>query len=77
MQFSLTRYQLYQPLISSFDILQKSEPTNHLDLAAIRWLSDLIREKKKMTLLTVTHDRAFLGDVCSSILELDVSHYLL
>lgn len=42
-----------------------------MDLAAIRWLSDLIREKKKMTLLTVTHDRAFLGDVCSSILELD------
>ena len=44
---------------------------NHLDLAAIQWLSDLINEKKKMTFLTVTHDRAFLEDVCDSILELD------
>ena len=40
-------------------------------MAAIRWLSDLINDKKKMTLLTVTHDRAFLQDVCNSILELD------
>ena len=47
------------------------QPTNHLDLAAIRWLSDLLNEKKKMTLLTVTHDRAFLEEVCNSILELD------
>ena len=47
------------------------KPTNHLDLAAIRWLSDLLNEKKKMTLLTVTHDRAFLEEVCNSILELD------
>ena len=42
-----------------------------MDLAAIRWLSDLLNEKKKMTLLTVTHDRAFLEEVCNSILELD------
>lgn len=47
------------------------QPTNHLDLAAIRWLTDLVKERKKMTLLTVTHDRAFLEDVCDSILELD------
>ena len=47
------------------------QPTNHLDLAAIRWLSDLINEKRKITLLTVTHDRAFLEEVCNSILELD------
>ncbi|KAL7554569.1 hypothetical protein ACHAWF_018030 [Thalassiosira exigua] len=46
-------------------------PTNHLDLAAIQWLSDLIAEKRKMTLLTVTHDRAFLEEVCDGILELD------
>ena len=40
-------------------------------MAAIRWLSDLINEKRKITLLTVTHDRAFLEEVCNSILELD------
>ena len=38
---------------------------------AIRWLTDLVKEKRKMTLLTVTHDRAFLEEVCNSILELD------
>jgi len=46
--------------------------TNHLDLGAIRWLSDLILEQKKMTVLVVTHDRAFLDQVCQDgILELD------
>ena len=65
------RVALAAALVREPDVLILDEPTNHLDLAAIRWLSDLLREKKKMTLLTVTHDRAFLGDVCSSILELD------
>lgn len=46
-----------------------------MDLAAIRWLSDFINEKKKITLLTVTHDRAFLEDVCNSILELDRGNF--
>ena len=44
---------------------------NHLDLSAIRWLSDLIKDKPKITLLTVTHDRFFLEDVCNTVLELD------
>lgn len=65
------RVALAAALVREPDVLILDEPTNHLDLAAIQWLSDLIREKKKMTLLTVTHDRAFLGDVCTSILELD------
>ena len=34
-------------------------------------MSDLIKDQRKMTLLTVTHDRAFLDDVCNTILELD------
>lgn len=65
------RVALAAALVQEPDVLILDEPTNHLDLAAIRWLSDLIREKKKMTLLTVTHDRAFLEEVCNSILELD------
>lgn len=47
------------------------EPTNHLDLSAIRWLSDLILEQRKLTVLVVTHDRAFLDEVCNRIIELD------
>lgn len=42
-----------------------------MDLSAIRWLSDLIKDRPKITLLTVTHDRAFLEEVCNNILELD------
>lgn len=40
-------------------------------MAAIRWLSDLVTEDKKLTILVVTHDRSFLEEVCNSILELD------
>ena len=65
------RVALAAALVREPDVLILDEPTNHLDLAAIQWLSDLIQEKKKMTLLTVTHDRAFLGEVCNTILELD------
>lgn len=50
---------------------RKDEPTNHLDLSAIRWLSDLILEQRKLTVLVVTHDRAFLDQVCNRIVELD------
>ncbi|KAL7472265.1 hypothetical protein ACHAXS_012591 [Conticribra weissflogii] len=65
------RVALAAALVRDPDVLILDEPTNHLDLAAIRWLSDLIQEKRKMTLLTVTHDRAFLEEVCNTILELD------
>mmetsp|Transcript_3611 Transcript_3611/g.7967 ORF Transcript_3611/g.7967 Transcript_3611/m.7967 type:complete len:736 (+) Transcript_3611:101-2308(+) len=65
------RVALAAALVKEPDVLICDEPTNHLDLAAIQWLSDLINDKKKMTFLTVTHDRAFLEDVCNTILELD------
>ena len=42
-----------------------------MDLSAIQWLSDLIKDRTKITLLTVTHDRFFLEDVCNTIIELD------
>ncbi|KAI2499621.1 ABC transporter [Fragilaria crotonensis] len=37
----------------------------------IQWLSDLILDNRKLTILVVTHDRAFLETVCRTILELD------
>jgi len=65
------RVALAAALVTEPDVLILDEPTNHLDLAAIRWLSDLINNQRKMTVLTVTHDRAFLEEVCNTILELD------
>eukprot|EP00571_Detonula_confervacea_P016763 CAMPEP_0172297508 /NCGR_PEP_ID=MMETSP1058-20130122/497_1 /TAXON_ID=83371 /ORGANISM="Detonula confervacea, Strain CCMP 353" /LENGTH=747 /DNA_ID=CAMNT_0013006667 /DNA_START=21 /DNA_END=2264 /DNA_ORIENTATION=+ len=65
------RVALAAALVTKPDVLILDEPTNHLDLAAIRWMSDLINKEKKMTVLTVTHDRAFLEEVCDTILELD------
>jgi len=66
------RVALAAALITEPDVLLLDEVTNHLDLGAIRWLSDLILEQKKMTVLVVTHDRAFLDQVCQDgILELD------
>jgi ABC transport system ATP-binding/permease protein len=65
------RVALASALVQDPDVLLLDEPTNHLDLSAIRWLSDLVKEKPKITLLTVTHDRAFLEDVCNTIIELD------
>jgi ATP-binding cassette subfamily F protein uup len=65
------RIALAAALIQEPDVLLLDEPTNHLDLAAIQWLSDLILENKKLTVLVVTHDRAFLELVCDTILELD------
>jgi ATP-binding cassette subfamily F protein uup len=65
------RVALAAALAREPEVLLLDEPTNHLDLAAIRWLSDLIKAERKLSVLVVTHDRAFLDDICDSILELD------
>jgi len=65
------RVALASAFVQEPDVLLLDEPTNHLDLSAIRWLSDLMKDMPKITLLTVTHDRAFLEDVCDTIVELD------
>ena len=46
------------------------EPTNHLDLDSIAWLEDLLKEYQGSVVL-ITHDRAFLDNVCTQIVELD------
>lgn len=64
------RVALAQVLISNPDLLILDEPTNHLDLEMVEWLEGFLQRGNK-TLLMVTHDRFFLDNVCSTILELD------
>lgn len=64
------RVALAQVLISNPDLLILDEPTNHLDLEMVVWLEGFLSRGNK-SLLMVTHDRFFLDNVCSVILELD------
>ncbi|HCS87277.1 MAG TPA: ABC transporter [Bacteroidales bacterium] len=52
------------------DLLLLDEPTNHLDLTMVEWLEGYL-QRASVTLLMVTHDRYFLDNVCTDILELD------
>ena len=64
------RAALAQVLLESPDLLFLDEPTNHLDLEMIAWLEKHLATSNS-TLLMITHDRYFLENVCSDILELD------
>lgn len=64
------RVALAQVLISNPDLFILDEPTNHLDLEMVEWLEGFLQRGNK-SLLMVTHDRFFLDNVCSVILELD------
>ncbi len=64
------RVALAQLLLINPDLIIMDEPTNHLDLEAIEWLENLLRAHQ-ISLLMVTHDRYFLDNVCTVIMELD------
>lgn len=66
------RVALAAALVQEPDVLLLDEPTNFLSLAGVQWLAALLKDNRKMTILMVTHDRAFLDDVCDRILELDL-----
>ena len=64
------RVALAQALVARPDVLLLDEPTNHLDLDSITWLEDLLLAFKG-SVVTITHDRAFLDRVATHIVELD------
>ena len=64
------RVALAQALVAEPDVLILDEPTNHLDFSSIEWLEGLLKEFRGSVLL-VTHDRRFLDNVATRIVELD------
>jgi len=67
------RVALAQALVAQPDVLLLDEPTNHLDIEAIEWLENLLLEYKG-SVVTTTHDRAFLDRIATRIVELDRGH---
>jgi ABC transport system ATP-binding/permease protein len=64
------RVALACALVSAPDVLLLDEPTNHLDFSSILWLEGLLRDYKG-SVLFITHDRSFLDNVATRIIELD------
>ena len=64
------RVALARALVSAPDVLLLDEPTNHLDFSSIAWLEDLLKDFRG-SLLFITHDRRFLDNVATRIVELD------
>ncbi|MAW64679.1 MAG: ABC transporter [Flavobacteriales bacterium] len=63
------RLALAKSLIDEPDILYMDEPTNHLDFDMVEWLEKFVVESN-LTLMLITHDRYFLDNVCTEIIEL-------
>jgi ATP-binding cassette subfamily F protein uup len=64
------RVLLARALVSEPDLLLLDEPTNHLDIDGILWLEEFLLDFNG-ALLFITHDRAFLQQLATRILELD------
>ncbi|MFK3723347.1 ATP-binding cassette domain-containing protein [Pseudomonas monteilii] len=64
------RVLLAQALVSEPDLLLLDEPTNHLDIGAIAWLEEALSTFNGAVLF-ITHDRSFLQNLATRILELD------
>ena len=65
-----TRLMLAAALVRNPDFMILDEPTNHLDILMTQWLEKYLQEFKG-GLLVVSHDRAFLDNVATRILEME------
>lgn len=72
-----TKVGLALTLLKNPDFLLLDEPTNHLDLFAVKWLGSFLKTYKG-TVLVISHDRFFLDEVVTKILDLadgELHHY--
>lgn len=64
------RVLLAQVLFADPEIMLLDEPTNNLDINAIRWLEGVLRQRD-CTMIIISHDRHFLNSVCTHMADLD------
>jgi len=64
------RVLLAQALFGNPDVILLDEPTNNLDINAIRWLEEVINGRD-CTMIIISHDRHFLNSVCTHMADLD------
>ncbi len=67
-----TRLMLAKVLLDDPHLLLLDEPTNHLDIEMLEWLEDWLNRFKGAALI-VSHDRTFLDNTVTKVLELDSS----
>lgn len=65
------RVLLAQVLYQKPDIMLLDEPTNHLDIVSIAWLEQFLKITFKGLLIFISHDRGFLNNVSTNILDID------
>ncbi|MAU93294.1 MAG: ABC-F family ATPase, partial [Planctomycetes bacterium] len=64
------RVKVAQALLFEPDLLLLDEPTNNLDIHTIRWLEQVLVERKS-TMIIISHDRHFLNAVCTHMADID------
>lgn len=57
--------------VPSSNLMLSDECTNHLDLYGLDWLIQFLNENADRTLIVVSHDRAFLNDICTDIVVME------
>ncbi len=67
----IRRVLLARVLVSDPDLILLDEPTNHLDIEMIEWLEKTLVDVYQGALLFVSHDRHFLDNIATKIIELD------